>query len=211
MTNCAPVMAPCWQCKHPHTVQCTFLQASNQHAAWAELHPAARKQPAQGACTHQPCPLHSHVMQGFEGFLTSKNAMAKNKNKVFKLEDRAFSLSSVTSPAVSCCCHPHFLSTFCLCQVGGPTQRCCLPTRVACKERGLSTLLSLLDLFLCDHWQRSLNMASVGACRRKSCRPSGTRQHRRWLRLGAAARGHSTSRLWGACRRPRAADIRMAW
>lgn len=39
------------------------------------------------------------VLKGFEGFLTSKNAMAKNKNKVFKLEDRAFSLSSVTSPA----------------------------------------------------------------------------------------------------------------
>lgn len=38
--------------------------------------------------------------QGFDGFLTSKNAMAKNKNRVFKLDDRLFSLSSVTSPAV---------------------------------------------------------------------------------------------------------------
>eukprot|EP00887_Chlorella_sp_A99_P003657 scaffold7.g3657.t1 len=36
---------------------------------------------------------------GFEGFLTSKSAQAKNKNRVFKLDDRAFSLSSVTSPA----------------------------------------------------------------------------------------------------------------
>lgn len=39
------------------------------------------------------------VLKGFEGFLTSKNAMAKNKNRVFKLDDRLFSLSSVTSPA----------------------------------------------------------------------------------------------------------------
>lgn len=39
------------------------------------------------------------VLKGFEGFLTSKSAQAKNKNRVFKLDDRAFSLSSVTSPA----------------------------------------------------------------------------------------------------------------
>ena len=38
-------------------------------------------------------------MQGFEGFLTSKSAASKNKNRVFKLDDRAFSLSSTTSPA----------------------------------------------------------------------------------------------------------------
>ncbi|KAL6785499.1 hypothetical protein F751_5422 [Auxenochlorella protothecoides] len=39
------------------------------------------------------------VLKGFEGFLTSKNAAAKNKNRVFRLEDRAISLSSTTSPA----------------------------------------------------------------------------------------------------------------
>ncbi|KAK2079569.1 hypothetical protein QBZ16_001964 [Prototheca wickerhamii] len=39
------------------------------------------------------------VLKGFEGFLTSKNAAAKNKNKIFRLEDRAMSLSSTTSPA----------------------------------------------------------------------------------------------------------------
>ena len=40
--------------------------------------------------------------QGFEGFLTSKNASAKNKVRLpFETEQRAFSLSSITSPAVS--------------------------------------------------------------------------------------------------------------
>ena len=37
--------------------------------------------------------------QGFEGFLSSKDALRKRARN-FKLEDRAFSLSSVTSPAV---------------------------------------------------------------------------------------------------------------
>lgn len=45
-------------------------------------------------------PRHIRNAQGFEGFLTSKNAAAKNKNRVFRLEDRAISLSSTTSPAV---------------------------------------------------------------------------------------------------------------
>lgn len=51
-----------------------------------------------GHGAHRRTPPH-HV-QGFEGFLTSKNAAAKNKNKIFRLEDRAMSLSSTTSPAV---------------------------------------------------------------------------------------------------------------
>ncbi|EFN57077.1 hypothetical protein CHLNCDRAFT_143841 [Chlorella variabilis] len=35
---------------------------------------------------------------GFGEFLTSKSAQAKNKNRQFRLEDRVFSLSSITSP-----------------------------------------------------------------------------------------------------------------
>ena len=38
-------------------------------------------------------------VQGFEGFLSSKDALRK-RNRAFKTEDRAFSLCSVTSPAV---------------------------------------------------------------------------------------------------------------
>lgn len=38
--------------------------------------------------------------QGFNEFLTSKSAQAKNKNRQFRLEDRVFSLSSITSPGV---------------------------------------------------------------------------------------------------------------
>jgi Histone acetyltransferase subunit NuA4 len=40
-----------------------------------------------------------YSLQGFEGFLVSKNAQARNKNRTFRLEDRAFSLSSYTSQA----------------------------------------------------------------------------------------------------------------
>lgn len=43
--------------------------------------------------------LISIILQGFEGFLVSKNAQARNKNRTFRLEDRAFSLSSFTSEA----------------------------------------------------------------------------------------------------------------
>lgn len=39
-------------------------------------------------------------MQGFNEFLTSKSAQAKNKNRQFRMEDRVFSLSSITSPGV---------------------------------------------------------------------------------------------------------------
>ena len=43
----------------------------------------------------------STLTQGFEGFLGSKNAQARNKSRTFTVQDRAFSLSSYTSPAVS--------------------------------------------------------------------------------------------------------------
>lgn len=39
-----------------------------------------------------------NVVKGFNEFLTSKSAQAKNKNRQFRLEDRVFSLSSITSP-----------------------------------------------------------------------------------------------------------------
>ncbi|PSC73071.1 chromatin modification-related MEAF6 isoform B [Micractinium conductrix] len=39
-----------------------------------------------------------NVVKGFNEFLTSKSAQAKNKNRQFRLEDRLFSLSSITSP-----------------------------------------------------------------------------------------------------------------
>ena len=39
------------------------------------------------------------VLQGFEGFLTSKSAAGRNKMRNFQIEDRGFSLSSYTSPA----------------------------------------------------------------------------------------------------------------
>ena len=40
-------------------------------------------------------------MQGFEGFLASKDTL-KRRSRGFKVEDRAFSLSSKSSYAVSC-------------------------------------------------------------------------------------------------------------
>jgi hypothetical protein len=51
------------------------------------------------ALPFQPVLMLNTIMQGFEGFLTSKSASARNKNRVFRVEDRAFSLSSYTSPA----------------------------------------------------------------------------------------------------------------
>lgn len=43
--------------------------------------------------------VHTVRLQGFEGFLSSKDALRK-RNRQFKPEDRSFSLCSVTSPAV---------------------------------------------------------------------------------------------------------------
>ena len=40
-----------------------------------------------------------NALKGFDGYLTSKSAAARNKNRVFRLQDRGFSLSSYTSPA----------------------------------------------------------------------------------------------------------------
>lgn len=40
-------------------------------------------------------------LQGFEGFLSSKEALRKRQNRAWKPEDRLFSLSSQTSPVVS--------------------------------------------------------------------------------------------------------------
>ena len=37
------------------------------------------------------------VLKGLEGFLTSKNAQIKNKGRTFRIEDRMFSLSSLSS------------------------------------------------------------------------------------------------------------------
>jgi chromatin modification-related protein EAF6 len=37
------------------------------------------------------------VLKGLEGFLTSKNAQIKNKGRTFRLDDRLFSLSSMSS------------------------------------------------------------------------------------------------------------------
>lgn len=45
-------------------------------------------------------PFLPRLSQGFGEFLTSKSAQAKNKNRQFRLEDRVFSLSSITSPGV---------------------------------------------------------------------------------------------------------------
>ena len=60
-------------------------------------------------CRRSSLPLPSHAplqfvptLQGFNEFLTSKSAQAKNKNRQFRLEDRVFSLSSITSPGVRC-------------------------------------------------------------------------------------------------------------
>ena len=49
---------------------------------------------SQGAVL-TPCCL----LQGFEGFLSSKDVIRK-RQRTYKVNDRAFSLSSVTSPAV---------------------------------------------------------------------------------------------------------------
>lgn len=50
--------------------------------------------------------LFSHLhLQGLEGFLSSKEAL-KRRPRQFRLEDRLFSLSSKTSPAVSCSLNP---------------------------------------------------------------------------------------------------------
>jgi len=40
-------------------------------------------------------------LQGFEGFLSSKEALRKRQARAWKQEDRLFSLSSRTSPVVS--------------------------------------------------------------------------------------------------------------
>jgi hypothetical protein len=40
-----------------------------------------------------------NALKGYDGYLTSKSAAARNKNRVFRLQDRGFSLSSYTSPA----------------------------------------------------------------------------------------------------------------
>ena len=45
--------------------------------------------------------LPRQLEQGFEGFLSSKDVL-KRRTRAFKVEDRAFSLSSKTSYAVSC-------------------------------------------------------------------------------------------------------------
>lgn len=39
--------------------------------------------------------------QGFDGFLSSKEALRKRQNRAWKPEDKLFSLSSKTSPVVS--------------------------------------------------------------------------------------------------------------
>ena len=44
-----------------------------------------------------------HFLQGFEGFLSSKDA-ARKRLQGFKAEDRLFSLSSTSSQAVMLCC-----------------------------------------------------------------------------------------------------------
>jgi hypothetical protein len=49
------------------------------------------------ACS-RPTPWPLGSPQGFNEFLTSKSAQAKNKNRQFRMEDRVFSLSSITSP-----------------------------------------------------------------------------------------------------------------
>jgi hypothetical protein len=41
------------------------------------------------------------LLQGFEGFLSTKEALRKRQQRAFKPEDRLFSLSSNTSPVVS--------------------------------------------------------------------------------------------------------------
>lgn len=78
--------------------------------------PACRRYATCAPCARTnlaPSPsLRRHLppaAQGFNEFLTSKSAQAKNKNRQFRLEDRVFSLSSITSPGVRaaglpCCC-----------------------------------------------------------------------------------------------------------
>mmetsp|Transcript_49252 Transcript_49252/g.157730 ORF Transcript_49252/g.157730 Transcript_49252/m.157730 type:complete len:138 (-) Transcript_49252:49-462(-) len=49
--------------------------------------------------------LHDHstngnIIKGFEGFLSANKATSLKKARTFKAEDRLFSLSSLTSPAV---------------------------------------------------------------------------------------------------------------
>ena len=48
----------------------------------------------EGCCLDTTC-----LLQGFEGFLSSKDVIRK-RQRTYKVNDRAFSLSSVTSPAV---------------------------------------------------------------------------------------------------------------
>ncbi len=59
-------------------------------------------------------PFLPRLSQGFGEFLTSKSAQAKNKNRQFRLEDRVFSLSSITSPGVrsAAVVHSLFLHSF---------------------------------------------------------------------------------------------------
>jgi hypothetical protein len=66
---------------------------------WASLRRASPLAPLRPLCSHHPT-LSSQRTQGFSEFLTSKSAQAKNKNRQFRLEDRVFSLSSITSPGV---------------------------------------------------------------------------------------------------------------
>ena len=74
-------------------------------AAPPPLRPNKDSLPAGARPSHQaPHPslalLPFASAQGFNEFLTSKSAQAKNKNRQFRLEDRVFSLSSITSPGV---------------------------------------------------------------------------------------------------------------
>ena len=96
----------------PILARCSRCGAAGGCGSGDERGAGAEQSGAHGghsrACNNPASPNRptANRLQGFEGFLTSKNAMAKNKNKVFKLEDRAFSLSSVTSPAVRCSSAP---------------------------------------------------------------------------------------------------------
>ncbi len=80
------------------------LETSSRRADGAGTSSSAcAADPAAAAASTNPALNCSPALvfpQGFNEFLTSKSAQAKNKNRQFRLEDRVFSLSSITSPGV---------------------------------------------------------------------------------------------------------------
>lgn len=85
-------------------------------------------------------------MQGFDGFLNSKDILRK-KSRNFKPEDRLFSLSSKTSPVVGGLRAPSCAAAACpvpLHKLNVPTRVRCRPDLMRMKQRVVSAALHLV-------------------------------------------------------------------